>query len=107
MFLIGFALTGIGILIAARMTSFEGFGTISNFLVMPMYFLSGAIFPPVHLPGWLFALVRVNPMSYGVDALRAVLLHGPYFPLGFDFGFLIAFAALMVAAGVFAFTRPE
>jgi ABC-2 type transport system permease protein len=107
MFLIGFALTGVGILIAARMTSFEGFGTISNFLVMPMYFLSGAIFPPVHLPEWLYILVRVNPMSYGVDALRATLLHRHYFPLPFDFGFLAAFAALMVAIGVIAFTRPE
>ena len=107
MFLIGFALTGIGILIAARMTSFEGFGTISNFLVMPMYFLSGAIFPPVHLPNWLYALVRINPMSYGVDALRAALLHQHYFPLSFDFGFLVVFAALMVAIGVIAFTRPE
>ena len=107
MFLIGFALTGIGILIAARMTSFEGFGTISNFFAMPMYFLSGAIFPPVHLPGWLYLLVRINPMSYGVDALRAVLQHQHYFPLGFDFGFLVVFAAVTTVIGVSAFTRPE
>jgi ABC-2 type transport system permease protein len=107
MFLISFALTGIGILIAARMTSFEGFGTISNFLVMPMYFLSGAIFPPVHLPEWLYLLVRANPMSYGVDALRATLLHQHYFPVVFDLGFLLVFAALTMVLGVVAFTRPE
>jgi ABC-2 type transport system permease protein len=107
MFLMSFALTGIGILIAARMTSFEGFGTIANFLVMPMYFLSGAIFPPVNLPGWLNALVHINPMSYGVDSLRAALLHQHYFPLAFDLGFLVVFAALTTAIGVAAFTRPE
>jgi ABC-2 type transport system permease protein len=107
MFLLSFALTGIGILIAARMTSFEGFGTISNFLVMPMYFLSGAIFPPTHLPLWLAALIRVNPLSYGVDALRATLLHEHYFPLGFDLAFLVVFAVLMTAISVIAFSRPE
>jgi ABC-2 type transport system permease protein len=107
MFLISFALTGIGILIAARMTSFEGFGTIANFLVMPMYFLSGAIFPPVGLPAWLTALIRANPLTYGVDALRATLLHKHYFSLSLDLVFLIGFAALMTAIGVAAFTRPE
>jgi ABC-2 type transport system permease protein len=107
MFLLSFALTGIGILIAARMTSFEGFGTISNFLVMPMYFLSGAIFPPTGLPLWLTALIRVNPLSYGVDALRATLLHRHYFPISFDLAFLAAFAVLMTAISVMAFARPE
>ncbi len=107
MFLIAFALTGLGILIAARMTSFEGFGTIANFLIMPMYFLSGAIFPPVNLPSWLNVLVRVNPMTYGVDALRASLLHRHYFPIALDLGFLVAFAAITTALGVVAFTRPE
>jgi len=107
MFVLSFALTGIGILIAARMTSFEGFGTISNFLVMPMYFLSGAIFPPTGLPAWLTALIRINPLTYGVDALRTALLHKHYFPLSFDLGFLVGFAALITGIAVVMFTRPE
>jgi ABC-2 type transport system permease protein len=106
-FIVSFGLTGIGIIIAGRMTSFEGFGTISNFLVMPMYFLSGAIFPPTGLPDWLTALVRLNPMTYGVDALRAALLHNHYFPLGLDLGVLVVFAALVTGVAVATFGRAE
>lgn len=107
MFLISLALTGIGILIAARMTSFEGFGTISNFLIMPMYFMSGGIFPPTGLPAWLGALIRINPLTYGVDALRSVLLHQHYFPLELDLALLVGFTALMTAIGVVSFSRQE
>ena len=71
---LSFALTGIGVLIAARMTSFQGFGTIMNFVIMPMWFLSGAMFPPTNLPHWLAALVKINPMTYGVDLIRKLVL---------------------------------
>jgi ABC-2 type transport system permease protein len=107
MFVISFALTSIGILIAVRMTSFEGFGTISNFLIMPMYFMSGAMFPPTGLPTWLTVLIRINPLTYGVDALRTALRHPHYFPLPLDIGFLVIFAAAMTSAAVFAFRRTE
>ena len=70
MLLIGLGLTGIGILIAAKMTSFEGFGTINNFIVMPLYFTSAAQFPLTRAPHWLRVLARFNPVSYGVDMLR-------------------------------------
>jgi len=74
---------------------------------MPMHFLSRAIFPPVGLPPWLTSLIRVNPLSYGVDARRATLLHKHYFPLSFDLAFLVVFAILMTAIGVITFSRPE
>ena len=60
MLLIGLGLTGLGILIAARMTSFEGFGTINNFVVLPLYFTSAAQFPLTRAPHWLKVLARAQ-----------------------------------------------
>jgi len=74
---------------------------------MPMYFLSGAIFPPTKLPGWLAALVRANPLTYGVDALRAALFHEHYFPLALDLAVLVAFAVVLTGLAVVAFGRTE
>jgi ABC-2 type transport system permease protein len=102
-----FGLTGIGIVIAARMTSFQGFGTIMNFIIMPMWFLSGALFPARNLPVWLNVLVRVNPLTYGVDFVRRLVLGFSYHAPVFDFGFLVCFGALTVAAAVFFFNRGE
>ncbi|KYC48847.1 MAG: ABC-2 type transporter [Candidatus Methanofastidiosum methylothiophilum] len=73
MFFISFTISGIGIIIAARMESFEGFNLIINFIIMPMFLLSGAIFPISNLPSWLSAIVSINPLSYGVDIMRWVM----------------------------------
>ncbi|HTW90971.1 MAG TPA: ABC transporter permease [bacterium] len=102
-----FGLTGIGIVIAARMTSFQGFGTIMNFIIMPMWFLSGALFPARNLPIWLNALVRVNPLTYGVDLVRKLVLGFSYHSPVFDFVFLVCFGALTVGAAVFFFNIGE
>lgn len=102
-----FGLTGIGIVIAARMTSFQGFGTIMNFIIMPMWFLSGALFPARNLPIWLNVLVRVNPLTYGVDLVRKLVLGFSYHSPVFDFVFLVCFGALTVAAAVFFFNIGE
>jgi ABC-2 type transport system permease protein len=107
MFLLGFAITGVGILIAARMTSFEGFGTISNFLIMPMYFMSGAIFPPHDLPEWLMVLVRINPLTYGVDLLRGAIVNQHYFPYGQDLLFLVCFAVIVTAISFWSFLKTD
>jgi ABC-2 type transport system permease protein len=103
----GLALTGLGVAIAARMSSFEGFGTIVNFLIMPLYFLSGALFPPAGLPGWLRAAVLANPLTYCVDALRHALLGVAYFPLGLDLAVLAGAAAAFLALGIRAINRME
>ncbi len=107
MFALAFACTSIGILIASRMTSFEGFGVISNFIIMPMFVLSGAIFPVEGLPNWLAVFLHVNPMTYGVDGLRSILLGRHRFPLMVDVGFVVAFAALMLVCAVALFERGE
>jgi ABC-2 type transport system permease protein len=72
-FIISCALTSLGVAIAARMRSMQGFQMIMNFLVMPMYFLSGAMFPAETAPGWMRVLMAVDPLTYGVAALRGVV----------------------------------
>lgn len=72
-FLIGVALTSLGIAIAARMVSMQGFQMMMNFLVMPLYFLSGAMFPLSTAPSWMKALMVVDPLTYCVDGLRNII----------------------------------
>src|SRR5438093_3426602 len=74
MFLTAFALSSLGLVVAARMKSMEGFQVIMNFVMMPMFFLSGALFPVTSLPGWLLVLTRIDPVTYGVDAIRKIVL---------------------------------
>lgn len=74
MLLLAAVMTAIGILIAARMQSMEGFQVMMQFLLMPMFFLSGAFFPLRGVPLWLEWLGRLDPVTYGVDPLRQVAL---------------------------------
>lgn len=104
-FLTSFALTSLGLLIASRMESFEGFNLIMNFLIMPMFLLSGAFFPMQGLPAWLKTLVSVNPLTYAVDALRGVIIGIHEYALTTDILFMVGFAILMTAVAVTAFSR--
>ncbi len=74
--LLSLSLTSLGVAVAARMTSMEGFPIIMNFLLMPMFFLSGAFFPLQGLPRWMDVLTKIDPLTYGVDALRGIMLKG-------------------------------
>jgi ABC-2 type transport system permease protein len=65
------------------------------------------MFPPTGLPWWLRLLVRINPLTYGVDLIRRLVLGFSYYSPWFDFGFLAAFGALATFAAVFFFTRGE
>ncbi len=104
-FLIAFVCTALGIVIAARMTSFEGFGVISNFVIMPMFFLSGALFPLENLPSWINLIVRINPLTYGVDLLRRVVLGVNSFPIFLDLSYLVIFALIMLSIAVLEFNK--
>jgi ABC-2 type transport system permease protein len=85
MFLLAFGLTSLGVVIANRVRSFEGFGVFSNAVILPLYFTSSSIFPlepslttaqtKVVYPEWLVVLVQINPLTYAVDALRGAFIH--------------------------------
>lgn len=108
MFVIAFSMTSFGILIAARMHTHEGFQVVVNFILLPMFFLSGAMFPTNKgLPIWMDTLVRLNPLGYGVDALRQTLVGIQINPLWMDLTVVIGFGALVLIAGVWYFERTE
>ncbi len=76
MLLGAFALASMGVALAARMGSAQGFQLVSQFVIFPMVFLSGVFFPLGNLPAWMGWLVAVNPVSYAVDPLRRLVLEG-------------------------------
>ena len=127
-FLISFAVTRLGVAIAARMTSMQGFQMLMNFLIMPLYFLSGGMFPMATAPAWMKTLMAADPLTYGVDALRSIVFSGTLVPtaagtvslvqvartaglirwsLGFDIAVLLAVAAVLAVLGAVSFNRVE
>ena len=115
MMLITFGLVSIGLTIASFMGSLESFGAIQTFINLPLFFLSGALFPisgplAVGVPGWLQAASAFNPLTYGVDALRSILLGGTYAalqPLWINLAVIVGFDVVMIAVGTWAFTRMK
>jgi len=111
--LVSFSITSLGILIAARLASFDGFNIIMNFLVMPMLFLSGAMYPVTSMPPALRQLTRINPLTYGVDAFKHVLLRnatpplGAEFPLSLDLFLVTAVSLVMLTLAALSFRRKE
>ena len=115
--LLSFALTSLGILIAAHLETFGVFNVIMNLLVMPLFFLSGAIYPVNLLPPWLRLLSLCNPLTYGIDAFKNVLLprvggtgHGSLgaeFPLGLDILVVSLFSLAMISLAVASFRKIE
>ncbi|RME67673.1 MAG: ABC transporter, partial [Nitrospirae bacterium] len=104
--LVAFTISTIGILIATFYSSFESFSVIMNFIVMPMFFLSGAMYPVKKLPSLLKPLVFLNPLSYGVDALKHCLLPlGGEMPLGLDLMVLFGVGVSFTYLGTMAFNR--
>ncbi len=73
LFLVSFSLTSLGFIIAWRMDSTQGFHAVMNLFLMPLWFLSGTLFPMESAPFWLKILMRINPLTYGVSALRQSL----------------------------------
>jgi len=107
MLLIAFFFTALGTAIASLMKDMQAFPVIMNFLVMPMFFLSGAIFPLKGLPNAILVATKINPLSYGVDGLRATLTHQAFFSLGLDFLVLILADLALLAIGSYLFSKIE
>lgn len=100
-------LVSLGLIIGSQMESPEGFQLIGTFVIFPMFFLSGALFPIGNLPSWLAPIILINPVTYPVDGLRAVLLGTSQFPLILDLGIISMFSIAMILIGTFAFKRMK
>ena len=107
MFMMAIIFTALGVVIAAFLEDMQGFQLIMNFLVMPIFFLSGAIFPVAELPGAINGIVRINPLSYGVDSLRYALSSTATFDLTFSLGVLTFSMIILLSAGAYFFTRMK
>jgi len=110
MLLITVGLVCIGLTIASVLNSLENFGVIMTFVNMPMFFLSGALFPVATLPDWLKWVFYINPLTYGVDALRSITMGSGWptiLPLWQLILIIVAFDVLMIAVGSYAFTRTK
>jgi len=115
MLLLAFAISGMGLLISSLMKTTESFGLVMQVLIFPMFFISGAFFPLTAVPSWMLALSYINPLTYGVDAMRQIILGNQVasnilnglslHAISVDALFLVVFSAVMVSAAVFAFNN--
>jgi ABC-2 type transport system permease protein len=126
MLLLAFTLTAFGVMIAARIKQFQSFMAINQMLLMPLFFLSGALFPLANLPGWLQVLTRIDPLTYAVDPIRrAVFAHldvpagvtaklnpgvtwgGWRVPTSLELVIVAAMGVAMLAVGIWQFRSDE
>jgi ABC-2 type transport system permease protein len=107
MFLIAMLFTAIGTTVGSLIEDMQAFPLIMNFLVMPMFFFSGALFPVRNLGGILKALLHLNPLTYGVDGLRGSLSNGFAFGLGPDFVLLGTATLILMGVGNYFFSKIE
>ncbi len=110
-------MSAMGILIAARQRSMEGFQVIMNFLMLPMFFLSGAFFPLEGVPVWMEFLSRINPVTYGVDPIRQVALRESIpqmfleamrlHPIGTNVALMAGFGIAFLIPAVWLFSKRD
>jgi ABC-2 type transport system permease protein len=125
LFLLAFALTSLGVALSARLKTMQGFQVVMNFLMMPMFFLSGALFPLSGLPGWMTVLTRFDPVAYGIAPVRSAILGGTGLPQSAvdrlssitigdavvpviaDIGVLVVFSAIMLGIAMRSFRHRD
>ncbi len=105
MFVLASALVSLGLIIGSNMESVEGFQLIISFLVFPMFFFSGALFPLKNLPQYLLIFTMLDPVTYAVDGLRGLILGSSQLPIALNLSILTAFAAVMIGIGTWSFKR--
>lgn len=107
MILITTTFTALGTAIASRMEDMHGFQLIMNFLIMPLFFLSGALFPINGLPNWISIVSYFNPLTYGVNALRNILTLGDLYSAIPAVFVLCIFAAVFLSIGSYLFSKIQ
>jgi ABC-2 type transport system permease protein len=104
-FVTALAISGLGVVIAMWITDFENFGTLQNFITLPLYMFSGAIFPTRQVPLWLHYVLLLNPLSYGVNAIRGVLLGYDIASVPLNLAILLVFTVVMVSLAIWMSSR--
>lgn len=107
MFLIAIFFTGLGLAIASKMTDMHGFQLIMNFLIMPIFFLSGALFPLENLPSAIYFISRIDPLTYGVDGLRGAIAGMSVFGVHSDLAVVGLLSVLVCMTGAVLFSKIE
>lgn len=107
MVLVALLFTALGTMIASRLDDMQGFQLIINFLVMPLFFLSGALFPLQGIPSAILAVAKLDPLSYGIDAFRALLINTSHFGLATDIMVLSAVTLLFLSLGSYSFAKIQ
>jgi len=107
MILIALFFTGFGTAIASFLEDMQGFQLIMNFIIMPVFFLSGALFPADGLPPALKGILIINPLAYGIDGLRGALTGVSHFGMGLDFLVLGIITAIILGIGSYFFTKIQ
>jgi ABC-2 type transport system permease protein len=124
--LLAFTLTSFGVMVSARVKQMQSFMALTQMLVLPLYFLSGAMFPASHLPTWLAVLNRVDPLTYAIDPIRKVVfdhLHmapqirarldpgitwgGWHVPVALEVGVVAVLGVAMLAVAIVEFSHNE
>lgn len=105
--MIAFVFAALGMAIGSVIKDMQGFQLVMNFLVMPIFFLSGALFPLANLPKALTIATQSDPLSYGIDGLRGALIGQTHFGLTTDAAVLGAAAACFLVLGAWAFSRIQ
>ena len=107
MMLVGLVFAGLGTAIGSSLKDMQGFQLIMNFLVMPIFFLSGALFPLNNLPRALALATRVDPLSYGIDGLRGALIGLTQFGVATNVAVLVGVASGFLVVGAWAFSKIQ
>jgi ABC-2 type transport system permease protein len=107
MFMIALLFAGIGTVFGSVLQDMQGFPLIINFIIMPLFFFSSALFAANGLPRVLAVLLRLNPLSYGVDGLRGALIHQFAFSLTMDLVVVTALTAALLALGSYFFSKIQ
>ena len=107
MVLISLVFAALGTIIGSRLQNMQGFQLIMNFLVMPIYFLSGALYPLNNLPTGLMIATRIDPLTYGIDGLRGAFIATAHFSAATDAAVLGVVAAVFMALGAQSFAKIQ
>lgn len=107
MFLIAIFFTALGTAIASKLEDMQAFPLIMNFLIMPIFFLSGALFPVNTLPNSIQLVIKINPLYYGIEGLRYSLTGTNSLGLVLDFSVLASLVIIVTIIGSYLFSKIE